>query len=68
VSENDGGALRLVLSAPADSQSVLRAAFAAGPVTEFAVQRRRLSEVFREAVTHGGGQRQAATEKAGVQR
>jgi hypothetical protein len=24
---------------------------AAGPVTEFAVRRRRLSEVFREAVT-----------------
>jgi ABC-2 type transport system ATP-binding protein len=66
VSENDGGALRLVLSAPADPQSVLRAAFAAGPVTEFAVRRRRLSEVFREAVARGGGQRQAVTEKAGV--
>ena len=66
VSENDGGALRLVLSPPADPQSVLRAAFAAGPVTEFAVRRRRLSEVFREAVAHGGGQRQAVTEKAGV--
>jgi len=66
VSENDGGALRLVLSPPADPQSVLRAAFAAGPVTEFAVRRRRLSEVFREAVAHGGGQRQAVTAQAGV--
>jgi ABC-2 type transport system ATP-binding protein len=68
VSENDGGALRLVLSAPADPQSVLRAAFAAGAVTEFAVQRRRLSEVFREAVARGGGQRQAVTLTAGADR
>ncbi len=68
VSENDGGALRLVLSKPADSQSVLRAAIAAGPVTEFAVQRRRLSEVFREAVAHGADQRQAVTLKAGAYR
>ena len=66
VSENDGGALRLVLSGPADPQSVLRAAFAAGPVTEFAVQRRRLSEVFREAVARGAGRRQAVTLQAGV--
>jgi len=66
VSENDGGALRLVLSEPADPQSVLRAAFAAGPVTEFAVQRRRLSEVFREAVAHGAGHRPAVTLQAGV--
>jgi len=68
VSENDGGALRLVLSEPADPQSVLRAAFAAGPVTEFVVQRRRLSEVFREAVAHGAGHRQAVTLQAGVHR
>jgi ABC-2 type transport system ATP-binding protein len=68
VSENDGGALRLVLSAPADPQSVLRAAFAAGAVTEFAVRRRRLSEVFREAVARGDGQRQAVTLTAGVDR
>ena len=68
VSENDGGALRLVLSGPADPQSVLRAAFAAGPVTEFVVQRRRLSEVFREAVAHGAGHRQAVTLQAGVHR
>ena len=68
VSENDGGALRLVLTEPADSQSVLRAAFAAGPVTEFTVQRRRLSEVFREAVAHGADERQGVTSKAGVYR
>ena len=68
VSENDGGALRLVLSAPADPQSVLRAAFAAGAVTEFAVRRRRLSEVFREAVARGDGQRQAVTLTAGADR
>jgi ABC-2 type transport system ATP-binding protein len=65
VSENDGGALRLVLEptaeAPAaDPQSVLRAAFAAGPVEEFAVRRRRLSEVFREAVAQGGSARRQA--------
>ena len=68
MSENNGGALRLVLSEPADPQSVLRAAFAAGPVTEFAVRRRRLSEVFREAVAHGTGHRQAVTLQAGVHR
>ncbi|HEY6496985.1 MAG TPA: ATP-binding cassette domain-containing protein, partial [Trebonia sp.] len=71
VSESDGGALRLVLApaqgAPAaDPQSVLRAAMAAGPVTEFTVQRRRLSEVFREAVTRRDGQRQATVSGTGV--
>jgi ABC-2 type transport system ATP-binding protein len=64
VSENDGGALRLVLAPAtvaggADPQSVLRAAMAAGPVAEFAVRRRRLSEVFREAVTQRAARRQA---------
>ena len=77
VSENDGGALRLVLADPAeeragapaaDPQSVLRAAFAAGPVTEFTVQRRRLSEVFREAVTQRAGRRPAAAPGTGVSR
>ena len=33
-----------------DSDAVLRAAMAAGPVTEFVFARRRLSEVFREAL------------------
>jgi ABC-2 type transport system ATP-binding protein len=50
VSEVDRGAARLVLAGPVDSASVLRAAMAAGRVTEFVVQRRRLSEVFREAL------------------
>ena len=76
VSENDGGALRLILAdstgaratagVAADPQSVLRAAMAAGPVTEFAVRRRRLSEVFREAVPGRAGQRQTVTSGAGV--
>jgi ABC-2 type transport system ATP-binding protein len=72
VSENDGGALRLVLAAangtrPADPQSVLRAAMAAGPVTEFAVRRRRLSEVFREAVPRRAGRRRAAGATTGAE-
>jgi len=51
VSEVDAGAARLVLDASVDSQSVLRAAMDAGRVTEFVFARRRLSEVFREALT-----------------
>jgi ABC-2 type transport system ATP-binding protein len=51
VSEVDAGAARLVLDASVDSQSVLRAAMTAGRVTEFVFARRRLSEVFREALT-----------------
>jgi ABC-2 type transport system ATP-binding protein len=51
VSELDAGAVRLVLDATADPQLVLKAAMAAGPVTEFAVRRRTLSEVFREEVS-----------------
>jgi ABC-2 type transport system ATP-binding protein len=50
VSEVDGGAARLVLDDTVDSDDVLRAAMAAGRVTEFAFERRRLSEVFREAL------------------
>jgi ABC-2 type transport system ATP-binding protein len=50
VSEVDGGQARLVLDAGVDSQAVLRAAMAAGPVTKFTFGRRRLSEVFREAL------------------
>jgi ABC-2 type transport system ATP-binding protein len=57
LSELDGGAVRLVLDAAADPQLVLRAAMAAGPVTEFAVRRRRLSEVFREEVPERSGTR-----------
>jgi ABC-2 type transport system ATP-binding protein len=50
VSEFDRGAVRLQLAESVDSQAVLAAAMAAGPVTEFAFARRRLSEVFREAM------------------
>ncbi len=50
VSEVDAGAARLVLDESVDSESVLRAAMAAGRVTEFSFERRRLSEVFREAL------------------
>ncbi len=50
VSEARSGAVRLVLDAAVDSDSVLRAAMAAGRVTGFVFERRRLSEVFREAL------------------
>jgi ABC-2 type transport system ATP-binding protein len=50
VSEVDGGAVRLVLSACVDTDQVLTSARVAGRVTEFVVERRRLSEMFREAV------------------
>ena len=50
VSEVVGGAVRLVLDPSVDSDEVLRAAMGAGHLTEFTFARRRLSEVFREAV------------------
>lgn len=50
VSEMKGGEVRLVLGTDVDSDQVLDAARGAGQVTEFAFARRRLSEVFREAV------------------
>ncbi len=50
VSEVAGGAARLVLDDSVDSDVVLRAAMAVGRVTQFSFQRRRLSEVFREAL------------------
>ena len=50
VSEIDGSAARLVLVDSIDSDDVLRAAMRAGRVTEFSFERRRLSEVFREAL------------------
>ncbi|MGA2837152.1 MAG: ATP-binding cassette domain-containing protein [Acidimicrobiales bacterium] len=50
VSEVDGGEARLVLDESVDTDSVLRSAMHAGRVTEFVVQRRRLSEVFRETL------------------
>ncbi|MGH9028160.1 MAG: ABC transporter ATP-binding protein [Acidimicrobiales bacterium] len=50
VSEFVGGAVRLVLDDTVDSDDVLRAAMGAGKITQFAFERRRLSEVFREAL------------------
>jgi ABC-2 type transport system ATP-binding protein len=50
VSEVASGAARLVLDGSVDSDAVLRAAMAAGRVTEFSFARRRLSEVFRESL------------------
>ncbi|MBV8160815.1 MAG: ATP-binding cassette domain-containing protein [Acidimicrobiia bacterium] len=50
VSEVDGGEVRLVLDDAIDSDAVLDAARAVGHVTKFVFERRRLSEVFREAV------------------
>jgi hypothetical protein len=50
VSEIDGGEVRLALDDSTDSDVVLDAARSVGRVTEFAFERRRLSEVFREAV------------------
>jgi ABC-2 type transport system ATP-binding protein len=49
ISEVDGGSVRLILADADDSDAVLRAAMAAGRVTQFSLERRRLSEVFREA-------------------
>jgi ABC-2 type transport system ATP-binding protein len=54
VSEIDRGALRLVLGPSADSDIVLHAAMDEGRVTEFSIARRRLSEVFREALSIAG--------------
>jgi ABC-2 type transport system ATP-binding protein len=51
VSEVNGGAVRLVLDGSVDSDDVLRAAMRAGRVTQYSFERRRLSEVFREALT-----------------
>jgi ABC-2 type transport system ATP-binding protein len=50
ISQVEGGEARLVLGDDIDSDTVLRAAMSAGRVTEFAFRRRRLSEVFREAL------------------
>jgi len=50
ISRVEGGAVRLVLDDGTDPQAVLQAAMAAGTVEHFGFERRRLSEVFREAV------------------
>jgi ABC-2 type transport system ATP-binding protein len=51
ISRVEGGAVRLVLDADTDPQAILAAAMRAGPVEQFGFERRRLSEVFREALT-----------------
>ncbi|MGH8960581.1 MAG: ABC transporter ATP-binding protein [Jatrophihabitantaceae bacterium] len=53
VSRVDDGAARLVLDERTDAQAVLAAAMRIGPVVQFGFERRRLSEVFREALTGG---------------
>ena len=50
ISEVNAGEVRLVLGEGVDSQLVLHSAMAAGRLTKFVVERRRLSEVFREAL------------------
>ena len=50
VSELVSGAVRMLVNEDVDSDVVLRAAMKAGRVTEFVFARRRLSEVFREAL------------------
>ncbi len=50
VSEVTGGEARLVLDTDIDSNQVLERASRAGRVTKFVFERRRLSEVFREAL------------------
>lgn len=50
VSQVAGGEVRLVLDPGTDSNQVLDAARQTGRVTEFSFGRRRLSEVFREAL------------------
>jgi len=51
VSDIDRSTVRLMLDQSVDSDMVLRAAMAAGRVTEFTFERRRLTEVFRAAMT-----------------
>jgi ABC-2 type transport system ATP-binding protein len=50
ISRTEAGESRLVLEDSVDSQALLQQAMAAGPVLRFDFERRRLSEVFREAV------------------
>jgi ABC-2 type transport system ATP-binding protein len=51
ISRVEGGAVRLVLDEHTDPQAVLAAAMRAGLVEQFGFERRRLSEVFREALS-----------------
>ncbi len=54
VTDNDAGRVRLALAADRDPQAVLAEARAAGGVEYFAFDRRRLSEVFRQAIDEQG--------------
>jgi ABC-2 type transport system ATP-binding protein len=65
-----GGTVVLTLAGRADAQTVLDLARAAGPVEQFGFERRRLSEVFRDAVgsaDHNGAPADSAT-SAGASR
>jgi ABC-type uncharacterized transport system ATPase subunit len=53
VESNAGGLVLLSLRDRADAQAVLDRARAAGPVEHFSFERRKLSEVFRDAVGSG---------------
>ncbi|WP_035855133.1 ABC transporter ATP-binding protein [Cryptosporangium arvum] len=53
---DDGTRHVLALADDVDDQDVLRAALAAGPVTEFRPHRPTLTELFREVVTDEGAQ------------
>ncbi len=50
VDQVTGGTARISLSRPDDAQAILDLARKAGPVEQFGFERRRLSEVFRDAV------------------
>jgi len=50
ISRVEGGEARLILDDDVDSQLLLKRAMQAGRVERFSFERRRLSEVFREAV------------------
>ena len=50
ISEVRGGDARLVLDPTVDSNAILELARSTGRVTKFVFERRRLSELFREAV------------------
>ncbi|WP_051399597.1 ABC transporter ATP-binding protein [Haloechinothrix halophila] len=56
VAGSDGGATLLELARDTDEQAVLRAAMAAGRVTEFSRHRPTLPELFRNVVVEGNAQ------------
>lgn len=68
VESNAGGLVLLSLRDRADAQAVLDRARAAGPVEHFSFERRKLSEVFRDAVGSGqqNGTAQNGTARSGA--